>query len=41
MQTCMYCGSRIEFRYSKQMPNGTYVRYQRPYPLHLDHPCTR
>jgi hypothetical protein len=41
MQSCKYCGGRIIFRFCRQLPDGRMETRKRPFPIHVDGPCTR
>jgi hypothetical protein len=37
---CRVCGGRIIFRYSRVRPDGTVEHRAKPFPIHIDGPCS-
>jgi hypothetical protein len=41
MKTCKWCGKAIIFRRGRRMPDGTWRRWNRPFPVHIYGSCTK
>lgn len=40
MATCNRCGGAIIFRYARKLPDGTWERRSKPFPIHVNGgPC--